>query len=219
MFATIAPRYDRANHVLSLRFDVGWRKRVARQILPRPGGVILDLASGTGDLTADLIRFGKHRPVAADFTFEMLVAGRSKLDQFVPRPPQISADALSLPFRGDSFDAVTVAFGIRNFADPLAGLREMFRVLRPGGGAGILEFSRPARPIDAFYRIYLNRLLPAIGGWITGRREAYQYLPASVGEFPQGERFLALMRQAGFSNNTAARLSGGIVTFYRGEKP
>lgn len=218
MFAEIAPRYDRANRVLSARFDVRWRKRVARTLLKAPGRV-LDLAAGTGDLTVDLVRFGGHRPVSADFTYEMLVAGREKLARGAPGAPQCTADALHLPFASSCFDGATVAFGVRNFADPLAGLREIHRVLRSGGAAGILEFSMPTGLVLRLYSFYFRHILPRIGGVLTGRREAYEYLPASVGEFPQGADFVRLMEQAGFTGVTARRMTFGICTFYRGEKP
>lgn len=213
MFAEIAPRYDRANRLLSFRTDVAWRKRVARTLLPSPG-VVLDLAAGTGDLTVDLARYGSHEVVSADFTYEMLHYGRNKVAG--SGATQATADALSLPFRSSRFDAVTVAFGIRNFSDPLAGLREIHRVLKPGGVAGVLEFSRPGQPIRFFYQLYSRFVLPAVGGAITGQRAAYEYLPASVAAFPEGAAFSDLMQQAGFDTLTRTRMTGGIVTFYRG---
>lgn len=217
MFASVSHRYDIANRVLSMRFDVAWRKRVAGELLPAPGGLVLDLAAGTGDLTVDLERFGRHRVVSADFTFEMLAHGREKLRSRAPGSIQVTADALCLPFRSEAFDGVSVAFGVRNFHDPGQGLREIRRVLRAGGRLGVLEFSKPRQPLRFVYGLYSRHILPAIGGLITGTRSPYEYLPASVQTFPEGAAFLDLMRDAGFKNNTAARLSGGIVTFYRGE--
>jgi demethylmenaquinone methyltransferase/2-methoxy-6-polyprenyl-1,4-benzoquinol methylase len=216
MFASVSHRYDTANRVLSMRFDVAWRKRVSRQLLPAPGRV-LDLAAGTGDLTVDLAQYGHHRVVSADFTYEMLVHGRKKVAERAAGARQVTADALSLPFRSASFDGVSVAFGVRNFHDPLQGLREIRRVLRPGGALGVLEFSMPRQPLRFVYGIYFRHILPAIGGLITGTRSPYEYLPASVQTFPEGEAFVALMKEAGFSHNVPARMSGGIVTFYRGE--
>lgn len=212
MFGAIAPRYDRANRILSLSRDVGWRRLAVRELLPRPGRV-LDLASGTGDLTVTLTRQGGHRVVSADFTIEMLVAGRRKLSGISPR---VGADALALPFRGESFDGLTVAFGVRNFLDVAAALREAHRVLRPGGVAGILELSTPRGFLRKAYRFYFNSVLPHLGGLITGRPSAYRYLPQSVADFPEGDAFMSLMRDAGFETVTARRLSGGIATFYRG---
>ncbi|MGK2858748.1 MAG: ubiquinone/menaquinone biosynthesis methyltransferase [Thermoanaerobaculia bacterium] len=217
MFASVSHRYDVANRVLSMRFDVAWRKRVAGELLPAPGGLVLDLAAGTGDLTVDLERFGGHKVVSADFTFEMLAHGREKLRSRAPGAIQVTADALSLPFASETFDGVSVAFGVRNFQDPGQGLREIRRVLKGGGQLGVLEFSKPRQPIRFFYGLYSRHILPAVGGLITGTRSPYEYLPASVQAFPEGDAFLGLMREAGFRNSTAARLSGGIVTFYRGE--
>jgi len=216
MFASVSHRYDTANRVLSMRFDVAWRKRVARQLLPAPGRV-LDLAAGTGDLTVDLVRYGRHSVVSADFTYEMLAHGQLKVRERAPGAVQVAADALALPFRDGSFDGASVAFGVRNFHDPRQGLREIRRVIRDGGALGVLEFSMPRQPLRFVYGIYFRHILPAIGGLITGTRSPYEYLPASVQSFPEGEAFLALMNDAGFKNSVAARMSGGIVTFYRGE--
>ena len=216
MFASVSHRYDMANRVLSMRFDVAWRKRVSRELLPA-GGLVLDLAAGTGDLTVDLERIGRHKVVSADFTYEMLAYGQQKLRDRAPGSVQVTADALSLPFRAATFDGVSVAFGVRNFHDPGAGLREIRRVMRDGARLGVHEFSKPRQPVRFFYGLYFRHILPAIGGMITGTRSPYEYLPASVQTFPEGQAFLELMAAAGFRNNTAARLSGGIVTFYRGE--
>lgn len=216
MFASVAHRYDTANRVLSMRFDVAWRKRVARDLLAAPG-LVLDLAAGTGDLTVDLQRFGGHRVISADFTYEMLVNGRDKVRSGASRASQLGADALQLPFRSRTFDGATVAFGVRNFLDPLAGLVEIRRVLREGGRLAVLEFSLPRQPILFFYDFYFRKILPRIGGLITGARDPYEYLPASVHTFPEGEAFLGLMKEAGFDKLTSRRLSGGIVTYYRGD--
>lgn len=218
MFASIAPRYDLANRFLSMRSDVGWRKKVSRELIERPG-LVLDLAAGTGDLTVDLTRYGSHRVVAADFTFEMLAAGRDKYRDDAPGSSIVNGDALALPFRDAVFDGVTVAFGIRNFNDPTAGLREMLRVLRSGGAAGILEFSKPRPIINWAYEPYMRHVLPRLGGWISGSRAPYQYLADSISSFPHGDAFLGLMRDAGFETLSARPLSGGIATLYRGEKP
>jgi demethylmenaquinone methyltransferase/2-methoxy-6-polyprenyl-1,4-benzoquinol methylase len=212
MFGSIAPSYDRANRILSLSRDAGWRRLAVRELLPGPGRV-LDLAAGTGDLSVTLRRQGGHRVTAADFTLEMLVEGREKLRGVAPR---VAADALNLPFHSASFDGYTVAFGVRNFFDVPAALREAARVLRHGGVAGILELSTPRGPLRPAYRFYFNAVLPRLGGLITGRPSAYRYLPQSVDDFPEGEAFMSLMREAGFEQVTARRLSGGIATYYRG---
>lgn len=218
MFASIAPRYDLANRLLSMRSDVGWRRRVARTLLPGPGRV-LDLAAGTGDLTVDLTLHGGHEVVAADFTFEMLEAGREKYRSQASGAAMVNGDALALPFRDDSFDGITVAFGIRNFSDPSSGLAEILRCLRPGGAAGILEFSKPSPLLNLVYEPYMRHVLPRLGGLISGRREPYQYLADSIASFPHGSAFVSLMESVGFRSVKATPLSGGIATFYRGVKP
>ena len=207
MFAEIAPRYDRANRVLSLHLDVGWRRYVARHLLAGRGRV-LDLATGTGDLAAELIRAG-HRVVAADFTVEMMAAAARRLRW-------VAGDALALPFPASSFDGVAIGWGIRNFADASAGLHEIRRVLAPGGAVGVIDFSTPARAIRPFYQLYFNQFVPLIGRLVTGSDYAYRYLPDSVNEFPEGEEFLKMIGAAGFKSLSRKRLSGGIVSFYRG---
>jgi demethylmenaquinone methyltransferase/2-methoxy-6-polyprenyl-1,4-benzoquinol methylase len=211
MFASIAPRYDRANRVLSLSRDVGWRRLAARTLLPAPGRV-LDIAAGTGDLTVSLRRYGRHRVVSADFTYEMLLHGKGKTSS------PVTADALRLPFADGTFDGIAVAFGIRNFVDTAAALREMRRVIRAGGAAGILELTTPRGALRGAYRWYFSVVLPRLGGLITGKPQAYRYLPSSVDDFPEGEAFMSRMREAGFGDVTARRLSGGIATLYRGVK-
>lgn len=217
MFAKIAHRYDRANHLLSMQVDHWWRRFVATRLLSSPGRV-LDLAAGTGDLTVALTKHGKHRVTAADFTFEMLAAGQAKVREHANGAPQITADALALPLRSGSFDGVTISFGIRNFADASAGLRESHRVLKSGGRLGVLEFSHPRGIFGAVFRIYSFHIIPFLGGLITGHREPYEYLPKSVRTFPEGNEFLELMRSAGFEDLRQYRLTGGIATFYMGSK-
>lgn len=190
---------------------------MSRELLSQPG-LVLDLAAGTGDLTVDLARHGGHRVIATDFTFEMLAAGRPKYRRSTSGSQIVNGDALALPFSSGVFDGVTVSFGIRNFDDPVEGLREMHRVIRTGGAAGILEFSKPNRAINWVYEPYMKHLLPRIGGWISGSHAPYQYLADSISSFPHGDAFLALMRDAGFHTLSARPLSGGIATFYRGEK-
>ena len=216
MFGQIAPRYDRANRFLSMRIDRHWRRFAARNLLEKPGQV-LDVASGTGDLALDLRKYGRHEIVSLDFTFEMLAWGQDKLKGRTTG--QVCGDALRLPCGDDSFDGACVAFGVRNFANPETGLGEMVRVVRRGGAVGVLEFSQPRGPFNRVYQFYFRRILPVIGGAITGSRAPYKYLPASVGEFPEGEEFLKLLRAAGLEQLSARKLSGGIVTFYRGTKP
>lgn len=216
MFARIAPRYDLANRLLSFGVDTRWRKRVARSILPTPGRVV-DIASGTGDLALALRRHGGHSVVSTDFTFEMLAAGRQKLTG-PHRIPQLAADALQAPFVDSSFDAASVAFGIRNFSDPRPGLIEMTRIVRSGGAVAVLEFSRPSGLFGRMFDFYSRHVLPRIGGMITGDRAAYEYLPASVRTFPEGAEFEQLMRDAGLIDVSSQRLTGGIATLYIGRK-
>ena len=214
MFASIARRYDRTNRILSLGQDVAWRRTAAKELLSSPG-LILDLASGTGDLTLALRR-RHHRVVSADFTFEMLLRARHKPgDGF----RQVAADAHALPFREHSFDGVSVGFGVRNFAELHGCLKEILRVTRRHGSVVVLEFSKPPRGIDFFYEWYSSRVLPTLGGMLSGSRAAYEYLNRSSREFPEGPRFLDILHDAGFSELTMHRLTLGIATVYRGVRP
>ncbi|PYT53406.1 MAG: dimethylmenaquinone methyltransferase, partial [Acidobacteria bacterium] len=190
MFTQIAPRYDLLNHLLSLQLDRLWRARTARRLKPildRPDAIVLDLCCGTGDLAFALARAGRARVVGADFAHTMLVRARDKgaqghtANQAIATPmPFFEADALRLPFASASFDLVTSAFGFRNLANYEAGLREMQRVLEPGGTIAILEFTEPPDGfLGDFYRWYFCKVLPRIGGLISGEQAAYKYLPNS----------------------------------------
>lgn len=224
MFGRIAPRYDLLNHVLSLQVDRWWRRRVAlhfRAVLQRPDAKVLDLCCGTGDLALALA--GRASPsariVGADFCHPMLDRARAK---FLGRglPPLLAeSDALSMPFGDGLFDLVVAAFGFRNLADYGAGLREVHRLLKPGGQIGILEFSDPKVPLFAsVYAFYFRRVLPRIGGAVSGDARAYQYLNRSVGDFPPPGRLAEMMRQACFSGVRFWRFSGGIACFHTGRK-
>ncbi len=211
MFERVARRYDLANHILSGGLDFWWRARaseIVRQWQPRR---LLDLATGSGDLALTIQRkLPECEITGADFSPEMLaVAQRKGLQKTVV------ADALHLPLADGSFDVVTVAFGLRNMADWSAALREMGRVLRPGGHLLVLDFSLPRGALRPLYRFYLHRCLPWIAGLITGEREAYQYLGASIEQFPSGPAMCALLESSGFSDAKNDPLSGGIVTIYR----
>lgn len=226
MFTSIAPRYDLLNHVLSLNVDRMWWRRTARRfrhILARPNARALDLCCGTGDMTFALRRAGKSAPqiFGADFSHAMLQRASAKsasLDPTERIPAWIETDALNLPFPDGHFDLVTSAFGFRNLADYDAGLREICRVLRPGGECGILDFGEPKGILGSFYRFYFKQVLPRIGTVISGVRGPYAYLPASVERFPTPEELLARMKSAGFSDGSWTPYTFGIAGLYCGRK-
>lgn len=216
MFGRIAPRYDLANHLLSYNLDRLWRRRTVkrvRAILERPDARVLDICCGTGDLALALQRGGRAHVLASDFCHPMLEAASRKL----PGGVLFESDALALPVRDSSLDLITVAFGFRNLANYDAGLREMRRALRPGGMAAILEFSQPGNSLfGALYTFYSRRVLPLIGGLITGAPDAYQYLPESIQKFPDAPGLAEAMRRAGFSQVSFERLTGGSVALHIG---
>lgn len=224
MFTSIAPRYDLLNHVLSLNVDRLWWRRTARMfhhILGRQDARVLDLCCGTGDMTFALreqARHGKSQIVGADFAHTMLQRAVRKSGQLNSSPRWIEADALRLPLPSEHFDLVTSAFGFRNLADYDAGLREIVRVLRPGGECGILDFSEPKGPMGALYRVYFKQILPRIGTMISGIRGPYAYLPASVARFPEPDEMLQRMKQASFAEVTWTPYTFGIAGLYRGKK-
>jgi demethylmenaquinone methyltransferase/2-methoxy-6-polyprenyl-1,4-benzoquinol methylase len=212
MFAQIAPRYDLLNHLLSLQLDRLWRARTARllqSILVRPDAIVLDLCCGTGDLALALAHAGEARIIGADFAHPMLVRAKEKAaaqarqaNKNAPSPmPFFEADALCLPFANASFDLVTTAFGFRNLANYEAGLREVQRVLKPGGVIAILEFTEPPEGLwGDFYRWYFCNVLPKIGGLISGQQSAYTYLPKSVARFFRPSELAALLSTVGYQS-------------------
>jgi demethylmenaquinone methyltransferase/2-methoxy-6-polyprenyl-1,4-benzoquinol methylase len=221
MFTQIAPRYDLLNHLLSLELDRVWRARTARKlkaILGRPDAVVLDVCCGTGDLAFAMARRSRARIIGADFAHTMLVRARAKSETDTDgEVPFLESDALELPFADESFDLVTAAFGFRNLANYEAGLREMQRVLKPGGTIGILEFTEPpAGLFGDFYRWYFRKILPKLGGAISGDAAAYKYLPSSVARFFRPEELCALMRAVGLKNVEAAVWTGGTVALHTG---
>ena len=230
MFTSIAPRYDLLNHFLSFNIDRLWWRRTARsfaQILDRPDSRVLDLCCGTGDMTFALRKqAGNCNPQlwGADFSHAMLQRARLKsLDKVsqsgrAAMPRWIEADALCLPFPDQHFDLVTSAFGFRNLADYDAGLREIARVLRPGGECGILDFSEPKGVIGHLYRFYFKQILPRVGTLLSGVRGPYAYLPNSVERFPEPQEMLARMRSAGFRQGSWTPYTFGIAGLYRGRK-
>jgi demethylmenaquinone methyltransferase/2-methoxy-6-polyprenyl-1,4-benzoquinol methylase len=220
MFGRVAHRYDLANHVLSLNIDRLWRAHTVRRVRPildRPDARVLDICCGTGDLVLALAGRARACVLASDFCHPMLVEASRKVKRRRAAAALFASDALTLPLRGESLDLLTVAFGFRNLADYDAGLAEMRRVLRPGGTAAILEFSQPPNwAFAALYNFYSRRVLPSIGGMLTGNRDAYTYLPESVRKFPSAPELAANMRRAGFGDVEFEYLTGGIVALHVG---
>ncbi|MGZ7041019.1 MAG: bifunctional demethylmenaquinone methyltransferase/2-methoxy-6-polyprenyl-1,4-benzoquinol methylase UbiE [Thermoanaerobaculia bacterium] len=218
MFASIARRYDRANLVLSGGIHHLWRRAAVRWSGVKPGDHVLDCATGTGDLAIAFRRAAGDtgEVVGIDFVPEMIELARHKSGGIRFEV----ADVAALPFEDGSFDIASIAFGIRNVGDPRNGIREMARVLRPGGRLIVLEFGRPKRRgFGAAYDLYRTRVLPAIGGLITGQKHAYEYLDRSSVAFPHGEEFVSLMRDSGdFSSVEFRPLTFGIAYLYRGVK-
>ena len=222
MFDNIAPRYDLLNHTLSANIDRIWRRRAVNEVRRANPRRILDVATGTGDLAIALARRIRDVQVmGVDLSEEMLAVARRKVEArgLDSRIVLERGDAEHLAVGDASVDAATVAFGVRNFGDLAAGLRELARTIKPGGKAVILEFSRPRnRVFRALYEFYSYRILPRIGGLVSRDKRAYEYLPASVGEFPAPAEFLEMMEKAGFRNCRAKSQSFGIAQIYIGER-
>jgi demethylmenaquinone methyltransferase / 2-methoxy-6-polyprenyl-1,4-benzoquinol methylase len=224
MFGEIAPHYDRMNHLLSLNIDRYWRRCAVARLRPQPGEPILDLCTGTGDLALAFHRAtgGRSEIVGADFCPEMLEIGRQKQQRagIGSELSFVAADAQNLPFADDRFAIVSVAFGLRNVADTDRGLSEMARVCRPGGQVAVLEFSTPRRqPLRGLYLFYFRHILPRIGQFFARNKSAaYEYLPASVGQFPDGEALAERMRGVGLRNVKFWPLTLGVATLYIGRK-
>jgi demethylmenaquinone methyltransferase/2-methoxy-6-polyprenyl-1,4-benzoquinol methylase len=215
MFGRVAHSYDQANHLLSLNFDRGWRRRTVervREAMAAPGASVLDLCCGTGDLTLALSRERGKPVMGSDYSRPMLEGAAHKNAGLL-----FEADALRLPLRDESVDLITCAFGFRNLVDYDAGLRELRRAIRPGGMAAILEFSHPkGRIFGALYEFYSLRVLPKVGGLLSGDPAAYSYLQASVEKFPGAEDLARRMEMAGFQGVEFARMTGGIVALHTG---
>lgn len=224
MFDGIAPKYDLLNHLLSLNIDKSWRRRVVRMV-PLTNGPLLDLCTGTGDLAFDYDQAyqGRIPIVGADFSGEMLSQAVLKSTKRAshPRIRFVQADAQNLPFPDHTFEVTTVSFGLRNVTDPMKGLAEMTRVVRPGGRVAVLEFSRPKHWFfGRMYRGYFRYVLPIVGQLFSRSSEsAYRYLPESVMEFPDGEALAEKMREVGLINIRYTPFTCGISTLYIGEKP
>jgi len=218
MFGRVAGRYDLANHLLSMNIDKLWRARTVKRVRPvldRPGARVLDICCGTGDLVLALSKH--HAVLGSDFCHPMLVIARDKIAERRAPAVVFESDALALPVRDGSLDLLTVAFGFRNLANYEAGLIEMRRVLKPGGMVAILEFTNPPNALfGAVYHLYCRRILPWIGGMISGSRDAYRYLPESVRKFPDAPELAQKMRDAGFTGVSFEYMTGGIVALHLG---
>lgn len=213
-FARIADRYVLTNHVLSMGMDIWWRKVVTSRIRKWKPETLLDVASGTGDLALEIQEACPECDVtASDFCAEMLAHAASR-----GLAKTIVADALNLPFPDGGFDVVTVAFGLRNMADYPAALREMNRVLKPGGRLVILDFSLPEGILRGPYRFYLHKILPKLAGALTGEKDAYEYLGGSIEQFPAGKAMTELLETCGFTATDATPLTFGVVTVYEGTR-
>jgi demethylmenaquinone methyltransferase/2-methoxy-6-polyprenyl-1,4-benzoquinol methylase len=223
MFGRVAPRYDLANHLLSANIDKYWRSRTVSQVLDilnRPNARVLDLACGTGDLLIALERKAGRGLIGSDFCHPMLTGANTKLRRDRLRSTLVESDALALPFADATLDLITIAFGYRNLANYRAGLVEMRRVLRPGGALAILEFSQPPNPaFAALYNWYSRKILPVIGGAISGSRDAYEYLPASVRKFPAAPELAQMMTEQGFAPVKWEYLTFGIAALHVGRIP
>ena len=222
MFDSIAWRYDFLNHFLSFGIDHLWRRRAVRTISKSyKNPHILDVATGTGDLAIAAIRLDPFRICGIDISAGMLEIGKDKIAKrgYSGKIELIRADSEDIPFEDGLFDVAMVAFGVRNFADPLKGLKEMRRVIRKNGMILVLEFSRPsAFPFRPLYNFYFRNILPFFGRLFSKDKSAYTYLPDSVSKFPDNEDFLKLLREAGFSDTRQVKLTGGVASIYTGIK-
>ena len=223
MFGSIAARYDLLNHLLSGNIDKRWRRLVAKAlfaVLSNRNARVLDVACGTGDLSLTLYQTGEARIVGLDFCRPMLNIAASKASRSGSTVPFIEGDALDLPFGDCSFEAATIAFGLRNLASVEAGFKELRRVLKPGGRLAVLEFSKPKTPVlRSLFKFYFTKLLPLLGGLISGSKSAYEYLPDSVARFPDQHQLAAIMTDAGFEEVSFENLTGGIAALHLGTRP
>lgn len=221
MFDSIATRYDLMNKILSAGIDKRWRKKAIDQLIPLQPKSILDIATGTADLALECIRLKPTEIIGIDISNKMLDIGRHKVMergyQGIIRLEQGASE--SLPYDDNRFDAVTVAFGVRNFESLEKGLAEIYRVIRPGGMVVVLEFSQPDRfPVKQVYDFYSFKVMPRLGQWLTKERAAYEYLPESVSAFPYGDAFLNHLQKSGFRDTKCIPLTFGIASIYRATK-
>lgn len=217
MFNNIAGKYDFLNHFLSLGIDKGWRKKAIAEIAKVQPKNILDVATGTGDLAIAASKLNPDKIIGIDIAAQMLDVGKKKLKEkgLTELITMQVGDSEALPFADNSFDAITCAYGVRNFEHLEAGLKEMCRVLRPGGKLAILEFSHPKQfPVKQGYQFYFKYVLPTLGKLVSKHSTAYSYLPESVMAFPEGQRFCEILAQCGFKEPKARPLTFGITTLY-----
>ena len=220
MFDAIAQRYDVLNHLLSGGIDIYWRRRALNSLQLSSEPRILDLATGTADFALAARRLNPKSIIGVDVALEMLRLGVRKVEERSAPAALMGGDAEHLPFQDASFDVVMGAFGVRNFGNIPSGLAEAYRVLRPGGQVLVLDFCEPATPLfRQLYQFYFHNILPLIGGFLSGQRQAYAYLPNSVGTFPQRGAFVRLLEDAGFVEASATTLTMGICCIYQGSKP
>ncbi|MEQ8423780.1 MAG: bifunctional demethylmenaquinone methyltransferase/2-methoxy-6-polyprenyl-1,4-benzoquinol methylase UbiE [Cyclobacteriaceae bacterium] len=221
MFDNISGNYDFLNHFLSLGIDIAWRRKAIKSIASIDPKQILDVATGTGDFAIEALRLNPDKVTGVDISEGMLAVGRTKmkerrLDQKIEL---LYGDSENLPFVENKFDAVIVAFGVRNFENLQAGLADMLRVVRPGGKVVVLEFSKPRKfPFKQLYNFYFKFVLPKIGRWVSKDSSAYTYLPESVQAFPDGEGFIKILDQLGYKNTACKPLTFGISSLYIGTK-
>jgi demethylmenaquinone methyltransferase / 2-methoxy-6-polyprenyl-1,4-benzoquinol methylase len=222
MFANISARYDLLNHLLSANMDKRWRRKVVQRFdtVSVHTARVLDVACGTGDLSFAFFEATGARVIGTDFCRPMLDVARVKALKHKSAVPFVEGDALRLPFATDSFDGVTIAFGLRNLASPEDGLREFLRVTKPGGQVLVLEFSKPRWPgFRLLFQFYFHRVLPLLGGAVSGSKSAYEYLPESVKRFPDQGQLAELMQAVGFEQVDYLNLTGGVAALHSGKKP
>jgi len=221
MFNNIAPKYDLLNHLLSAGIDKGWRRKVRRSLAEDHPEIILDVATGTGDLAIELAKMPVKEIIGIDIAEDMLKIGKEKvarkgLDKIITLE---AGDSENIHYADNYFDAITVAFGVRNYENLEKGLGEMYRVLKPGKKTAILEFSKPASfPMKNIYQFYFNHILPTVGRLVSKDKSAYTYLPQSVARFPENKAFMEVLLRVGFKKPEQTRLTFGIATLYVAEK-
>jgi demethylmenaquinone methyltransferase/2-methoxy-6-polyprenyl-1,4-benzoquinol methylase len=221
MFNNISPRYDLLNHLLSANIDKLWRRNTIKKLLPYKPKLILDVATGTGDFAIEATKIEGSSVVGIDISVGMLEVGLQKIrkKKLTDKIELLKADSENLPFDNNKFDAVIVGFGVRNFENLKKGLTEINRVLKPGGVFYVLEFSKPdSSPFKQLYQFYFTRILPLIGRMVSKSSNAYTYLPESVREFPDGDKFLTILAEVGFTKNKCFKQTFGIASIYEAHK-